>query len=298
VKRSAKTLGRVEAIDKPRKHENALRRASRSWRTRVGAAITLAVFAIAVIGPMVAPYGPGDLVAFPLSGPAPGTPLGTDYLGHDVLSSVLHGGWTVVWMATAATAIGMIVGILIGLVAGYAKGRVDSALMSTMDLILAFPQFVLPIMVISMLQPSLWLIVLLVALSHAPRVARLARATTTQVASREYIEASEVLGEPRWRILLQEVLPNISTPLLVEVGVRMAWSIGLIASISFLGLGVQPPAVDWGLMIQQNRGGLATQPWAVIVPVLLIALFAIGINMMADGYAQAIARRNDSGVKV
>ncbi|MYR07991.1 ABC transporter permease subunit [Gordonia sp. SID5947] len=293
---TAEPIDPVEPAGAAPRRKGALRRAFQSWGTRIGAAITLLVVGIAVIGPLVAPHSASDLVAFPLSGPAPGTPLGTDYLGHDVLSSVLHGGWTVVWMATAATAIGMVVGTLIGLIAGYAKGRVDSVLMWLMDLVLAFPQFVLPLMVISMLQPSLWLIVLLVALSHAPRVARLARATTTQVSTREYIEASEVLGEPRWRILLQEILPNISTPLLVEVGVRMAWSIGLIASISFLGLGVQPPDVDWGLMIQQNRGGLATQPWAVVVPVLLIALFAIGINLMSEGYSRAIARRNDSGV--
>jgi len=159
-----------------------------------------------------------------------------------------------------------------------------------MDVMLAFPQIVLVLLFIAFLGSRIWLIVGLVALSHVPRVARLTRSVTVQTVQREFVLAAEALAvPPRW-ILFREVLPNLSTPLLVEAGVRLTWSITLIASVSFLGFGIQPPNADWGLMINENRNGLTLAPWGVLAPATCIACFAMGANLLAEGFSRSIAR--------
>jgi peptide/nickel transport system permease protein len=183
----------------------------------------------------------------------------------------------------------MAIGTSVGLIAGYSRSGVDDLLMGATDVVLAFPMLVLPILFVSILGPKVWLIVLLVGLSHAPRIARLTRGVTLEVVNREFIEASEVLGIPRRRILMREILPNITTPLMVEFGLRMTWSIGIVAAISFLGFGIQPPNADWGLMINENRNGLTVQAWAVVVPILCIAIFCVGTNLITEGFARAVA---------
>jgi peptide/nickel transport system permease protein len=129
--------------------------------------------------------------------------------------------------------------------------------------------------------------VLVIGISHAPRIARVTRQATLAVAGQDYIRAAEMYAVPRWRILLDETLPNITGPLLVEVGLRLTYSIGYVASLSFLGLGIQPPAADWGLMINENRIALVVQPWGVLLPVLAIAVLTVGTNMITDSLASA-----------
>jgi peptide/nickel transport system permease protein len=258
-------------------------------RTKIGFGIFIVVLAIALFGPYVAPYSPTEFVGVPFSAPNPPTTwLGTDYIGHDVLTRVLYGGRTVFSLAIAATAIGLVLGVGFGVFAGYARRIVDETIMRLLDVLLAFPQIVLTLLLISVVGPKLWLIVLTVGLSHMPRIARVTRAATLEVVGRDFIKAAEALGVPRRKILAFEVLPNITSPLLVEFGLRLTYSIGLIAALSFLGFGLQPPAADWGLMINENRIGITVQPWAVFVPVLLIGILTIGTNLMADGLARAL----------
>ena len=126
-----------------------------------------------------------------------------------------------------------------------------------------------------------------VAMTHVPRVARVARGAALEVVERDFVKSAEALGETRRHILFAEILPNMSSPLLVELGLRLTYSIGLIAAVSFLGFGLQPPAADWGLMINENRLGLTIQPWAVALPVLAIGLLTVGVNLVADGIARA-----------
>jgi peptide/nickel transport system permease protein len=192
-------------------------------------------------------------------------------------------------MATAATALGVALGVVVGLMAASARTLVDDLTMGATDVVLAFPQIVLVIVFVSMIGAPLWLIVLLVAVSHAPRIARLVRALAAETMRKEYVEAAEVLGVPRRRILAVEVLPNLTTPLLVESSLRLVWSIGLVAGLSFLGYGIQPPNADWGLMINENRIALEIQPWAVILPVLMISIFAVGTSLIAEGLSRSIA---------
>jgi peptide/nickel transport system permease protein len=263
------------------------RNAWRLTRTKLGTVIVAAIVLVALLGPLVAPHPPNAFVGLPYSHPSHTAWLGCDYIGRDVLSRFLCGGLAILILSALSTLIGLAGGILVGIVAAYAGGKTEEVLMRAMDVLLAFPQIVLVLLLVSGFGPQLWLIVLTVALGHLPRVARVARGAAADVVERDFVRAAEVLGESRTHLLLSEILPNMSSPLLVEFGLRLTYSIGLIAGVSFLGFGLQPPAADWGLMINENRIGLVIQPWPVVFPVAAIALLTIGMNLITDGIARA-----------
>lgn len=266
-------------------------------RTQIGLVLLLFVSLVAIFGPLAAPYTPYEFTGRPYAGHAVGSLLGTDHLGRDVLTRVLYGGRSVLILAFVATAIGAFLGVTFGLVAGYTRDAVDDVVMRVLDVVLAFPQIVLVLLFVSILGPRVWLIVLIVGLTHSPRIARVTRGATLEVRERDFIKSAEALGVSRIRIALGELLPTITSPLLVEFGLRLTYSIGLIAALSFLGFGLQPPAADWGLMINENRIGLLVQPYAVFVPVALIAILTIGTNLVTDGMARAmIGIERDTGV--
>ena len=177
-------------------------------------------------------------------------------------------------------------GLFIGLFAASAKSRTDSFIMRFNDILLAFPQIVFVLLVVSGFGSSIFLIAVTVGLTHAPRTARIIRAAAAEVMERDFIKAAIAVGEKRHRIIFSELLPNVTSSLLVEFGLRMTYSIGLVAAVSFLGLGLQPPAADWGLMINENRGSMTVQPWAVLTPIFAIAIFTIGINFITDSFAK------------
>jgi peptide/nickel transport system permease protein len=274
-----------------------LRDALRLGRTRVGLAIVTVLVLVALAGPLVAPYSPTEFVGIPNSPPSGDAIFGTDALGRDVFSRFLYGGRTVLWLSAAATLLGVTLGVVVGLIAAYARNWLDDVLMRGNDVLLAFPQIIFVLLAVSALGPKLWLIVLTVGLTHAPRVARVIRGAALEIVERDFVKSAEVVGEARWRVVFAEVLPNVTSPLLVEVGLRMTYSIGLIAGISFLGFGLQPPDADWGLMINENRLSITVQPWAVLLPVIAIGLLTIGTNLITDGLSRALAgidRRSDS----
>jgi peptide/nickel transport system permease protein len=268
------------------------RPAGAAWRypvTKVGVALTAAMVLLALVGPLLAPHEPTAFVGAPFSPPGGEAALGTDSLGRDVLSGVLNGGRSLLWMAFASTTLGVAAGVALGMVAGYSRNLLDDVIMRALDMVYAFPYIVLVLLFVSLLGPHPWLIVALVAVGWVPGVARTTRGMTLEVCTREFVDAAEALGVPRRRILLREVLPNLTTPLLVEYALRLTWAVGVLAALSFLGFGVQPPASDWGLMINENRNGLAVNPWGVVAPIGCIALFAIGTNLLADGIGRSIA---------
>jgi peptide/nickel transport system permease protein len=287
----------VPARDLYGRRFGAARTALRYGRVRAGLVLTGSIVLLALVGPAFAPHAPAELVFRPFAAPSGSYPLGTDYLGHDVLSRVLWGGRSLLWMSLAATSLGMLLGVAIGLYAAYARGVLDEVLMRGMDVVLAFPLIILVLLFVSMLGSNLWLIVLLVALGWTPQVARITRGATLELVRNEFVEAAESLGTPRRRILTKEILPNIATPLLVEFGLRFAWSIAIIAAISFLGYGVQQPDADWGLMVNENRLGLGQQPWAVVVPAVLIAALTVGANLIADGLSRSIGGIDRAGLE-
>ena len=266
-----------------------LRRAWRLPRTKVGVLLVLLLVGTAVFGPFFAPHDPTAFAGAPYAKPGSGIPLGTDALGRDVLSRFLWGGRSILGLSAAATAIGLVLGVSIGLMAAYSRGLLDDVLMRAMDVILAFPSIVLALVAVSTVGPKLWLIVLVVGLTTMPRVARVTRGASAELVERDFVQAAEALGEPRAKLLLGELLPNITSPLMVEASLRLTYAIGLIASLSFLGFGRQPPAADWGLMINENRVGLSIQPWGVLMPVIAIALLTIGTSLIGDGLSRASA---------
>jgi peptide/nickel transport system permease protein len=257
-------------------------------RTRVGLALCLLIAACAVIGPYVTPYNPTDYIDLAFAPPSSHSWFGTDYLGRDVFSRFLAGGQNLLVLAVLATGLNIVSGTIVALIAGYSLRFADEALMRSMDLLLAFPPIVLALMCVSVVGPAQWLIVLVVGLSQMPQSARLIRAAVVQVRDLDFVKYAEGIGLPRRRILRHELLPNVVAPLMVEIGLRLTFSIGLIASLDYLGLGVQPPAPDWGLIIQENQSGLSVTYWPVLVPVVAIALLTIGTNLVTDGIARAV----------
>ena len=268
-----------------------LNRAMKQKRFVFGFTVTLLVIAFAIFAPFLAPYGEEETAGRPY---AKDGLFGTDYLGQDVLSRVMHGGQGVLVISVLATLLGMVLGVLIGVIAAYSGGWWDEVIMRLNDVLLAFPQILLALVVLTALRnPAAWVIILLVGLSHAPRVARVSRGVALSIVSRDFVVAAEALGERRSRVILAEVLPNMTGPLLAEAGLRLTYSIGVVAALGFLGFAADPGAANWGQMMNENRLGLATQPWAVVAPVLMIAIFTIATNLMADGLAQ-LAQRGDS----
>ena len=266
----------------------------RQTRTKFGLAIILLLVAVAVFGPFVAPHAPDEGLTRPggfVSGfepPSDAAALGTDNLGRDVLSRFLWGGRSVLALALFATVLGAVLGIAVGLLAAYSRGILDDVLMRGQDVVLAFPQLVFALVLVATVGPELWLLVVAVGITTMPRVARITRAAALEVVARDFIRAAESIGVPRRKILLGEVLPNITSPLVVEATLRLTFNIAVIAALSFLGFGLQPPAADWGLMINENRQGLlAGQPWGVVMPVAAIGLLTIGTSLVGDGFARA-----------
>lgn len=287
-----------------------IRQALKLGRVRLGIGIAGFLIVISFIGPFLAPFGSTEYVDMPNITDVPqkefnvdyygGNPVsraifdgrsifGTDYFGQDVLSRFLFGGRSILVLAAIATALALIAGSTLGLLAAYLRGKADEAIMRTLDVMLSFPQVLLSLVVISMFGPSRVLIILAVGFSTTPRIARIVRGAAVPVVERDFISAAEALGESRRRVLFSEILPNVSSALLVEANLRLTYSIGLIAALAFLGFTPDPNAANWGLMIQENRVALTVQPWGVILPTLAIALLTIGTGLIGDGLSRVSA---------
>ena len=269
-----------------------LRVGFRLWRTRIGALIVAVLVIIAMFGYLIAPYGEQEGVALPFK-PADQTRkptlFGSANLGHDVWTRFLYGGRPILVAAVLSTAIALILGTIVGLVAAYNRGRLDDVLMRSMDVALAMPQIIIALVVLSMFGAQTWLIIMTVGLSTVPRIARVVRGAAVSIVERDFVSAAEALGESRPRILFSEILPNVAAPLLVEANLRLTYSIGLIAGISFLGFTPNPGAANWGLMINENRQGIVANHWGVTWPVIAVALLTIGTGLVGDGISRAAA---------
>lgn len=275
-RRSSGAVGRV------------LRTALRTRRGWIGAALALVVLGVAFLGPLT-PGSPTDFAAPPFSKPSVDGAglLGTDALGRSVLDRVLHGGQHLMLLAFAATVLAVGSGAVIGVIAAYRRGFIENLLMRGVDVVLAIPQLVFALLLLSLIGPKWWLLIIAVGLSQAPQTARVIHGAAQSVCERDFVKAVAVWGVPMRTVLARHVLPNLTTPLMVELGLRLSYSIVLIAGLSFLGFGAAPPAPDWGVMVNENRIGLATNPWGVLAPAILLALLAVGTNTFADAIARA-----------
>jgi peptide/nickel transport system permease protein len=260
--------------------------AARTPRGAIGLGLASFVVLVAVIGPSFTPDPPDALVTLAFGKPSGEFLLGGDFLGRDVLSRVFDGGWALLIMAACATALGIAGGAAAGVSAAYLRGVSDGIIMRAADVILSFPQVVFALLLLSLLGPKLWLITVAVGVSHAPQVARVLRSATLDVSERDFVKAAELQGMRPAQVMWKEILPNLVSPLMVEAGLRLTYSIVIMAGLAFLGFGPPPPAASWGTMINENREGLSLNPWAVIVPTLLIALLTIGTNTFTDAFAR------------
>ncbi|RZU98420.1 ABC transporter permease [Spiribacter vilamensis] len=238
----------------------------------------------AALAPWVAPFEPTAMGVGPQTeAPSWQHWFGTDEYGRDILSRVVHGGRYVLAIAPASTLLGLGLGTLIGLVAAYGRGWLDEAIMRLLDAIMAFPIVVLALLVLTVLGSSTLNVILVIGLIFAPLIARTARAAALVEVRKEYVEAARLRGEGHWAVMVLEVAPNIRGPLMVEGTIRLGYAVFTSATLGFLGLGVQPPAPDWGVMVSSNRALLTTAPWAVLAPALAIAAVVIGFSLIADG---------------
>jgi peptide/nickel transport system permease protein len=281
----------VDTPTPPGKSTTLLARSLRLWRTRIGVGLVLLLVLVALLGPWIAPHGASDFVAPPFSKPGQNGagPLGSDYLGQDVLSRFLYGGRTILVTAVVSTAIGLVLGLAIGLIAAYARNWLDDVLMRAMDVIMAFPQIMLALVAVSLIGPKTWVIIAAIALTTAPRVARVTRGSAQPVVERDFVAATESMGLSRSRILSGEVFPNILGPMMVESTLRLTYSIAVISALAFLGLSSNPGAANWGTMIEENQGALAIQPWGALAPILAIAVLTMGTGLIGDGIARTAA---------
>lgn len=252
-------------------------------RAGQAAGLLLALLLVLVVfGPLLAPDGPSEIVGIPDSAPSSAHLLGTDYLGHDVLSRVLNGGRSVVAYALLAMVTAYGIGGVAGLVAGLRGGMTDATLMRLMDVILAFPPILLLLVLAAGTGGSTAILVSGVALVNVPGIARVVRAATAEVATKGYVEAAVARGTSTPQILVRDVLPNIASTVAADAGTRFAISILLAASMNFLGVGIEPPSPDWAVMITENRSGLTLQPWALAAPALLLATLTVTASVVAD----------------
>lgn len=258
----------------------------RSGTGAVGAGILAVVLLLAVFGPFVAPEPPARPIGIPYEGPSAEAPLGTDFLGRDVLSRVLWGGRSVIALAGLSVLLSYLGGLAVGLAAGYTRGLLDPILMRAADVLLSLPALLFLLVLVTGLGSSRTVLVLGVALIQLPLIARIVRSATQTQAARGYVEAAAARGERTTTILTRELLPNIVPTIAADAGLRLTYAIILIASVNFLGLGLQPPAADWGLMVSENRSGLNLNPLAVLAPAALIALLTIAVNLVGDAIAR------------
>ncbi len=282
----------MSQVDVPRVRRfefgHVLRNTLRTSRGIVGVALTTLVLLVAFVGPFLAPYDPEEYVTTPFAKPSALHHLGGDNLGRDVFSRLLAGGWQLIVMAAIATALGVALGAAAGIYAGYRSGTPDTIVMRAVDVLLAFPQLVFALLLVSVVGSRNWLLVVAVGLSHAPQVARVLRASTLDVAERDSVKAVELTGVSTRRIMTGEILPNLVTPLMVEIGLRMTYSIVIMAGLSFIGFGLPPPLPNWGTMINENRIGLTLNPWAALSPAIMIALLTIGLNTFTDAVTRVV----------
>jgi len=269
-----------------------MRRAIGARLAPLGTAVVLAAVAVALLAPWLAPYDPlkQDL-GNALARPDRAHLLGTDNVGRDVLSRVMWGTRISLVAGFVSVVIATVAGSLLGLLAGYWGGRADGLLMRLMDAVLAFPPLVLALALGGVLGAGLTGVLIALGVVYTPTFARLMRGQVLTIRAREYVEAARVLGAPGWRIAWRHVLPNAATPIVVQASLSVAFAILAEASLSFLGLGIQPPDASWGSMINAGRGYLQQAPWIVFGPGAALFLTVLGLNFLGDAVRDALDPR-------
>jgi peptide/nickel transport system permease protein len=269
-----------------------LRRAARARLAPFGAAVMALAVLIALAAPLVAPYDPlAQNLGKTLASPGREHLLGTDNVGRDVLSRVIWGTRVSLMAGLVSVALAGLAGSLLGLLAGYCGGRVDGLVMRVMDAVLSFPPLVLALALGAMLGAGLTGVLLALGVVYTPTFARLMRGQVLTITARDYVDAARALGASGWRVAARHVVPNAINPIIVQASLSVAFAILAEASLSFLGLGIQPPQASWGSMINAGRGYLQQAPWIVFGPGAALFVTVVGLNFVGDAVRDALDPR-------
>jgi peptide/nickel transport system permease protein len=261
----------------------------------LGLALALVIVLMGLLAPVLAPFpadaGSATHPVEALQAPGGAHPMGTDQVGRDILTRVMYGARTSLRIAAVVLVLAALIGVPLGIAAGYFGGWVDDVIMRVTDVFLAFPALLLSLALAAVLSPSVGNATIAIAATWWPWYARLARGAATQVAGRGYIESARALGVSAPRILLRHVLPNATTPVLVQMSLDVGGIILTAAALSFLGLGAQDPTPEWGLMVSQGQGYLNTHWWFPVFPGAAIVVAAVAFNLLGDGLRQVLDPR-------
>src|SRR5262245_15701075 len=270
----------------------ALRRAARARLGPFGAVVLLVAATLALGAPLLSPHDPlKQNLSNTLAPPGRAHVLGTDNVGRDVLSRVIWGTRVSLLAGLVSVALAASAGSVLGLLAGYARGRLDGFVMRAMDAVLSFPPLVLALALGAVLGAGLGGVLIALGVVYTPTFARLMRGQVLSITAREYVEAARALGAPGWRIAGRHVLPNATAPIVVQASLSVAFAILAGASLSFLGLGIQPPQASWGSMINAGRGYLQQAPWIVFGPGAALFITVVGLNFVGDAVRDALDPR-------
>ncbi|MDP8922054.1 MAG: ABC transporter permease [Chloroflexota bacterium] len=255
-------------------------------RNPIGAlgALTVAlVIAVAVLADVLAPYDPVSQIAPVLQPPGGAYTLGTDDFGRDILSRVIHGSRVSLYVGVISVGIALVSGSILGLVAGFFGGWVDTVIMRVMDVLFGLPAIVLAIAITSILGPSLNSVLIAIGIVYAPQFGRVARAPTLSLRQRDFVTAARATGAGDFWIVRRHILPNMTAPVIVQATVAFSTAILTEATLSYLGLGTQPPTPSWGTMLNAGKQVMLLAPWTSIFPGLAVALTVLGFNLLGDG---------------
>jgi peptide/nickel transport system permease protein len=268
------------------------RRLARNQLAVAGAIILAVVAFAAIFAPYLSPEDPLEMNPQNLlEGPSPAHWLGTDEFGRDLLSRVIWGARISLYVGGIAVTLAVVAGVSLGLVAGYYGGLLDDAIARVLDVVFAFPTILLALGIVGMLGPSLTNTMIAIGIVYTPLYARLARGTTLSIKERDFVDAAIVAGANDARILRSHILPNIAAPLIVQSSLSLSLAILAEASLSFLGLGTQPPDPSWGTMVNTGQRLVELSPWPVVFPGLAIILAVLGFNLLGDGLRDVLDPR-------
>jgi len=248
----------------------------------LGMFFTALFFLAAIFAPLLAPYGPTQIVGDVWEPASAAHWLGTDNLGRDLLTRMIYGGRTTIFVATASTLLAFTLGAILGFTAAVYGGWVDQVLARFNDLVMSIPTLIFALVVLSVMPVTLLVLILVMGLLDSTRVFRLSRAVAVDINVMDYVEAARLRGEGQVWVIFREILPNALSPLVAELGLRFIFAILFISTLSFLGLGIQPPLADWGGIVRDNREGIVYGIPAALVPAVAIVVLSISVNLVAD----------------
>ncbi len=287
----------VTALERGRRRQSSLwgdagRRLLRDKAAVAGLTVVLALVLVAAFAPALAPASPTDQsLIHKLQGPNRAHLMGTDELGRDTLTRVIYGSRVALRVGLLPVVLALVLGVALGLAAGYYGGLTDNAIMRLIDILLAFPWLLLAIGIVAILGPGIDNVIIAVAIIYVPAFARIVRASVLSIKEKEYVEAARAIGQPDWQIMTRHILRNAWAPIIVQGTLAIGQAIIYAAGLSFIGLGTQPPAADWGVMLKSGHEYLRDSPWLGIFPGLAILVTVLAFNLFGDGLRDALDPR-------